>query len=267
MNLSPFFSVLLPTKGRPELARDALLSVLGQTFIDFEVIVSNNGADSATRAALGSLVHDSRVRYLEQEQILPMPEHWEKLSRLAKGHYLTVLPDRSVLKQGALAKIACLHQAGGADAEVITWPWDLYYESGFLLPFAQTTDASVVLESVKLCIDCFRPQAPYPMALPRGLNSSVSANVIRSIRNRHGEAFAPISPDFSFAFNCLLNHPRVVHLEESQMISQGLNVSNGGNAYLTDANAYVSSLGLGQVIKHSPISSLFVENIIAEIVL
>lgn len=48
------------------------------------------------------------------------------------------------------------------------------------------------------------------------------------------------------------------------MVSQGLSISNGGTAYLTDASKYVESLGIAEPIKHSPIKALFVENIIAE---
>ena len=61
----PTFTILLPAKGRPELVVDAITSIIGQTFGDFEVIFSNNGADPLVREAIRPFLHDPRVRYFE----------------------------------------------------------------------------------------------------------------------------------------------------------------------------------------------------------
>ena len=42
---SPFFTVVIPTRNRPELFELALQSVLSQTFQDFEVVIVNDGSD------------------------------------------------------------------------------------------------------------------------------------------------------------------------------------------------------------------------------
>jgi hypothetical protein len=261
----PTFSVLLPAKGRPHLVREALLSILEQSYRDFEVIVSNNGADPAVRDSITDILRDPRVRYLEQQRVLPMPEHWELISLLACGRYLTVLTDRSVLKQGALAAISDLHASGGPAAEIVTWSWDLYYDDvGILLPLAARSQSPAVLESATIAIDSLRIGVPYPYALPRGLNSSVSLDLVREIRNKAGTAFSPLNPDFSFAYACLMVHPWMTHLDRPLMISQGLDISNGGNAYRTDASNYIGTLGLQEPIRYSPIKAIFVENLIAE---
>lgn len=247
------------------MVRDALVSVLNQSYQEFEIILSNNGADSVVRNAIADKLDDPRVRYLEQPEVLPMPEHWERISLLACGRYLTVLTDRSVLKQGALATIAEFHTVGGHEADIVTWSWDVYFtESGFLLPFAGRAQEPTLLESAVLAPDSLRIGKPYPAALPRGLNSSVSTDLIAKIRSRAGVAFSPMSPDFTFAYACLMCHPYVTHLDRALMISQGLSVSNGGIAYLTDGSSYVSTLGLQNPICHSPIKEMFVENLIAE---
>lgn len=265
MEIIPYFTVLLPAKGRPGLVRDALVSVLEQSYRDFEVIISNNGADPAVRAAIADKLEDPRVRYIEQQKVLPMPEHWEQISLLSRGRYVTVLPDRSVLKQGALDTIAKLHADGGTNAAIVTWSWDLYYEDlGLLLPFAGSASEPVVLESISLALNTSRLDREFPYSLPRGLNSSVSLDLIKKIRASVGAAFLPISPDFSFAYNCLMCHPYVIHIDRSLMISQGLNISNGGNAYRADASSYIATLGLQEPIRYSPINAMFVENSIAE---
>lgn len=265
MSKTPTFSVLLPAKGRPLLTRDALSSVLEQSFGDFEVIVSNNGAEAVVRNQIADLLEDPRVRYFEQPEVLSMPEHWEKLSRLARGRFLTVVPDRSVLKQGALATIAALHAEGGADAEIVSWSWDLYFdEVGHLEPFAGNAKTPTVMNSEETALASLRVGGSYPSALPRGLNSSVVMSLVEEIRVRAGSAFASINPDFSFAYACLLSRPRFTHLNRALAISQGMAVSNGGNAYRTDATAYLATLKLPNPFAYAPVKAPFVENVIAE---
>jgi glycosyltransferase involved in cell wall biosynthesis len=84
----PAFSVLIPAKGQPDLVPDALISILRQTFTDFEVIVSNNGADPQVCDALSHLLSDSRVRYLEQAEVVPMPKHWGVHLNLASSRHV-----------------------------------------------------------------------------------------------------------------------------------------------------------------------------------
>jgi len=59
----PLISVVIPTKGRPELLGRAVKSVLAQTIADLEVIVVVDGDDPATVEQL-SLVTDRRLRFL-----------------------------------------------------------------------------------------------------------------------------------------------------------------------------------------------------------
>lgn len=265
MSSTPTFTVLLPAKGRPTLLRDALLSVLEQSFRDFEVIVSNNGADPSVRQAIADIVHDPRVRYVEQQTVLPMPDHWERISLLARGKHLTVLPDRSVLKQGALATISELHARGGKEAEIVTWSWDLYFDGLDLLqPFTRGEPATFVMESDEVAIQSQKLHNPYPAAAPRGLNSSVALPVLAEIRARTGRAFAPLSPDLTFAYSCLFVRPKLTYINSSLFLSQGISVSNGGTSYLTDATRYLREIGIADPIRYSPVQALLSESLMAE---
>jgi hypothetical protein len=42
---APRFSVVVPTRNRPQYLKDAVLSILEQSFPDFELIVSDNSGD------------------------------------------------------------------------------------------------------------------------------------------------------------------------------------------------------------------------------
>lgn len=61
----PKVSVIIPTYNRCESLRDAIASVLGQTFGDFELVVVDDGSMDNTRDVVMSF-DDERVRYLFQ---------------------------------------------------------------------------------------------------------------------------------------------------------------------------------------------------------
>lgn len=59
-------SVVIPTYNRPRRVVQALESVLAQTHRDFEVIIVDDGSTDETRERLRPLLHESRVRYVYQ---------------------------------------------------------------------------------------------------------------------------------------------------------------------------------------------------------
>jgi glycosyltransferase involved in cell wall biosynthesis len=58
----PRVSVLIPTRNRARLMREAIVSVLAQTFQDFEIIIIDDASEDDTQAVISSL-SDVRIRY------------------------------------------------------------------------------------------------------------------------------------------------------------------------------------------------------------
>ena len=114
----PFFSIVLPTRNRPNLVPTAVQSVLEQDCRDFELIISDNSdpeRSEETRAVLSAALADPRVRYVRPSRPLAMVEHWEWAVRQAQGEYTGVLTDRMAYKLYALGMIKQELQARPAD--------------------------------------------------------------------------------------------------------------------------------------------------------
>lgn len=243
---TPFFSILIPTRGRPDLLRDALASALFQDFDDFEVVVSDNCNDDRTQKTLNEFRHHDRLRCIRSERLLPMPDHWEFASRHAEGTYVLFLTDRSVLKRHALKTIHDAISARGGDVPVCSWRWSVYddlamQESGDSPVYAG--DGATKLASRIVAEDFVKGSHQNAFCLPRGLNSCYRNELAKSLRDRFGTVFKSICPDFTSAFLLLASVDDVLFIDEALFISQGLSLSNGGDAFSRTVAAYLESLG------------------------
>ena len=104
----PAISVCIPTYNRSKLIREAIESVLVQSFPDFELIISDNGSEDDTEAVVGSF-RDARIRYVKQKTNIGVVRNFNHCLALAQGHYVTIfhdddlmLPDNLLLKARAL---------------------------------------------------------------------------------------------------------------------------------------------------------------------
>ena len=128
--MTPFFSVLIPTRNRPGLVRNAILSLLAQDFKDFEVIINDNSSDDETQKVVSSFP-DTRLKYAKAPRFLVTVENWNACYDRANGDYLLVLGDDDMLLPGALAQSARVikeRQAKLLSFGIVTYFDDTYYE-------------------------------------------------------------------------------------------------------------------------------------------
>jgi len=101
--MRPFFSVVIPSYNRCEMLACALDSVWRQTFLDYEVIVVDDGSTDGTAAYLATL--GARVKTIRQQNRGPAAAR-NAGAKIACGEYLAFLDSDDELLPSALASYA-----------------------------------------------------------------------------------------------------------------------------------------------------------------
>ena len=100
----PKISVLMPVyKTNEKYLREAIESILTQTYTDFEFIIINDGSTNNVADVIGSY-NDSRIVYVENEQNLKLIKTLNKGLEIAKGEYVIRMDSDDVSRNNRLEK-------------------------------------------------------------------------------------------------------------------------------------------------------------------
>jgi len=104
MSTHPLVSIGLPVHNGENFIEAAIDSILGQTFTDFELIISDNASTDRTAAICRSyLERDSRVRFYRNERNLGAAPNLNRVFELATGTYFKWMMHDDVLAPDFLA--------------------------------------------------------------------------------------------------------------------------------------------------------------------
>jgi glycosyltransferase involved in cell wall biosynthesis len=84
---TPKVSVLMPVYNGEKYLKDAIESILNQTFTDFEFIIINDGSKDSSAAIVQSYL-DKRIVFVENEQNIGLIKTLNKGLLIAKGEYI-----------------------------------------------------------------------------------------------------------------------------------------------------------------------------------
>ena len=87
MDNLPLISVLMPAYNAEKYIGEAIESVLNQTFVDFELLIINDGSTDKTEEIILSF-NDKRIRYIKNETNLKLIATLNKGIDLARGKYI-----------------------------------------------------------------------------------------------------------------------------------------------------------------------------------
>jgi glycosyltransferase involved in cell wall biosynthesis len=80
---------------KPRFLKEAIRSVLNQSYPDFELIIVNDCRDEEIRNIAGSF-SDVRVRYIEEEAHLPIVQNWNRVLSYARGERFVLFSDDDI---------------------------------------------------------------------------------------------------------------------------------------------------------------------------
>jgi hypothetical protein len=236
----PRFSIVIPTRNRPELLQLSMRSAMQQEYdkADYEVVVSDNGSDRRSESVVRTM-DAPNLRYVRTGATLNMCDSWDFAASQARGRYLTFLCDDDARTPASLPVLARILDSN-PKAELIAWTSALYYHPDWpeewcrnhlLLPsysgdVVEEASARGIHRSSRFEFD----------GLPKMLNSLCSKNVADRVRRAVGRLFLPTSPDYTFLVSSLavtasfISVDAPLHLAGASIQSIGFTASRGGSA-------------------------------------
>jgi len=225
--VTPLFSILIPTKDRPDLVIDLVHSVLAQKFKNFEIIISDNSSNNETNALLCS-IQDNRLRYLKTGN-LNMTDNWNAGINSCAGTYLLLFSDKMLLKKGSLQYLA--NYIEKHSPECVNWDIDNFFDKEAVysehhhIKYDTTISAKELIKSVLSSeFDSTR--------LPCHCCSAISMSIIKSIVLKSGKACLQLNPDYTLAYQVCLTAIKVHNLDRALSILRYPDFRMGyGNGY------------------------------------
>lgn len=225
----PRFSIVIPTRNRPETLRHSLATCLDQDFTDYEVLVCDNSDGPQTRQLVAAMP-SARVRYLASERPLAMSANWERGVAAARGEFITVVGDDDGLLPWALREIDQLALRTGAQAinwqrGIYTWPTLPVPDDANLLQFSLARTFSEVDARERIAsVIRFEVGAD---SLPMIYCSAVHRDLIERHRQLAGRVFLNIYPDIYSAFGLGFLAGRYVSVSVPMSLAGLSHASNG----------------------------------------
>jgi hypothetical protein len=202
-NQNTKFTVIIPTRERPDTLLWALKTCVSQDYENLEIIVSDNFSQDNTREVVESY-HDSRIKYINPGKRLGMSTHWEFALEHVTGEYVNFIGDDDGMMPRAFTRIneiinefQC--EGLGWDMTSFVYHWPNLNEkrlrdllrirlSNNQLKYLDRSDIDKLLQDVKSSLTTYRD-------LPYIYSGTFSINKIREIISTSGRFFNSMTPD------------------------------------------------------------------------
>ena len=226
--------IVIPTRNRAHIARNAIRSVLDEPIDGVQLMVSDNSTSEADREALVqfcSTLNDSRLRYIRPPQSLAMTAHWDWAMQEALASYnanhFTYLTDRMMFKTGGLKEVLAV--VARYSEKVVSYNHDRLVDHVRPIHVDQYASTAKLWEVPTKHLLWLVSQSAMHHGLPRMLNCFVPRAVFMRICGRFGNVFSSIAPDFNFCFRCLDSEESILFLDKSPIFHYALYRSNGAS--------------------------------------
>lgn len=244
------FSIIIPTRHRPEFVKESLRYISAQSYKNFELIVCDNSSDP--QLSCSRQFYEANIPYsiyLKPSLDLRMVENWNYALSKASGDYVIYLTDKMFLLPDTLNK---LNEALTiCKADIASWVDDFYtpisYTEYFGAGFYHKSKSEVPDDFkfieydpkqellIKSQADVSREQQTRS-TYSRGkiCFGAYSKDLIEKIVNRTSHLFHDISPDYTSMILALETAKTAIELKNPGIVHINTDISNGGLAAVRD---------------------------------
>lgn len=243
----PRFSVVVPTRDRPDLLEFCLGSLAEQTYDDVEVIVSDNPVRLPARDVFDRFCGDG-WRYLRPDEPVAMHDNFERGCDAASGDFVAVLIDKTVLHPSALGFAARVLERDPA-VDLVTWRNEGYDpldeaedpRPGRFLPAAKVIEPARYDPKAELArrLSNSERRGADPAHYFRGkiVFGAYSRGLLERIRAQTQRVFHPLAPDYTSMVPACILARGALDLGRPLLVSYNSSRSNGQQQSLYPAYA------------------------------
>lgn len=202
--MDPKFSILVPTRQRPETLLATLATLVWQGGDDYEIVVADNCGDQEVAAVIGAVQQRHNcVKHIRSDRVLPMAENWERGLAACSGEYVSVLGDDDAFLPSTLAVVRQLVSL--TNARLIAWELHTYWWPDTIVHwnrnrlYLSLSEATIGwIESRRALVETYRNPTSFA-ALPMIYSGFVHREIINAVIDRFGGYFVPVemSPDIT----------------------------------------------------------------------
>jgi glycosyltransferase involved in cell wall biosynthesis len=216
--MDPKFSILVPTRQRPDTLLATLATLIWHPGDDYEIVVADNAGDEDVAAVIAAAQQrHARIKHIRSDRVLPMSENWERGLAACSGQYVSVLGDDDGFLPSTLDVVRKLIAI--TQARVISWETHTYWWPDTIVTWNRNrlyaslghTDVAW-MQSRLVLVETYRNAVSFG-TLPMIYNGFVHREVINSVIDRFGAYFVPafVSPDVASGIVNLAHTSRYLH--------------------------------------------------------
>jgi glycosyltransferase involved in cell wall biosynthesis len=226
------FSLVIPTRERPDTLRYALRSCLAQSFESYEIVVCDNCSSPETRTVVEQ-ISSPKIVYHRSTEPLCMRDNWNLAYSLTRGKYVTFIGDDDSLLPYAFSVLSSLFnrehiKAICWDSAVYSWPNIARTDMAnhLQIPIERK---SAIINGHTAIRDVLARKCPGTL-LPNIYHGCVARDVLEDIRSRSGELFQSYNCDTYTSFAVAYTAEHFLHLSVPLSIS-GFSASSNNIAF------------------------------------
>lgn len=229
----PKITVVIPTRERSDVLKEALRTVTAQDYSNLDIIVSDNFSTDDTEDVVRS-ANDARVRYINTGERLSMSQNWEfALSNVDDEGWVTIVGDDDGLLPGSLNKFAEIIQSTDVLAvrsSVCKYRWPSSTDT-YPVALGVPLESGLEMRQSNLWLaKLLSGNTAYPQLPVLYTGGFVSMSVIKEIKSKSGAFYRSSNPDIYSAVAISSVVDRYIYSREPLAIS-GLSRHSTGKSH------------------------------------